>query len=236
MRTETFRVERPPRLRIDLPAGRVRLETADAPEAVVEIEGPRVEDAVVEQRGDEIVVQVERKKLFGSFGDHRIFVRAPHGASVDASVASADIDGRGRFGSLKIDSASGDVSFREAEGGEVNTASGDVELGTVRGAIKVNSASGDVEVEELAGDGRFRTASGDVRLAAVSSGSLSLQSASGDVEVGIARGSTVWMDVSSMSGDTSCELDPRDEPPADDRPLVEVKARTMSGDVVIKRA
>jgi DUF4097 and DUF4098 domain-containing protein YvlB len=236
MRTETFQIDRAPRLRVNLPAGRVRLETSDAPEVVVQVEGPHEDDAVIEQRGDEIMVDVERKKLFGSGRDHLVEIRAPHDASVEANVASADIGGLGRFGSLKINSASGDVSFQQAAGLEINTASGDVEIERTSGPGKVRSASGDVELGELEGDLKVQTASGDVRLGSVAAGKLTLQSASGDVEVGVARGSTVWMDVSSMSGDTSCELDPRDEPPAEGRPLVEVKARTMSGDVEIKRA
>ena len=218
------------------PSGRVRLETSESSEVVVELEGPREDEAVIEQRGDEIVVQVERKKLFGSGGDHRVSIRAPEDASVEASVASADISGVGRFGSLKINSASGDISFQSCAGAEINSASGDIELGRVDGSAKLNSASGDVKVDELEGDLRVQTASGDLRLGSVSKGKLALVSASGDLLVGVTRGSTVWMDLSSMSGDTSCELDARDEPPADDRPLVEVKARTMSGDVKITRA
>jgi DUF4097 and DUF4098 domain-containing protein YvlB len=236
VRTETFLTERTPKLRVDLASGLVRLETADVADVVVEVEGPREDDVVIEQRGDEIVVQVDRKRIFGAGGDHRVCVRSPQGTSVEASVASADVEGQGRFGSLKINSASGDVSFQEAEGVEINTASGDVELGRAGGPVKVNSASGDVDVAELGGDVRVRTASGDLRLGSVAAGKLSVQSASGDVEVGIARGSAIWMDVSSMSGDTSCELDARDEPPAEGKPLVELKARTMSGDVTVKRA
>jgi DUF4097 and DUF4098 domain-containing protein YvlB len=234
MRAETFETERAPRLRISLASGRVRLETSDSSQVVVEVEGPHEDEALVEQRGNEIVVDV-RKKIFGS-GDHQIAIKAPHGVSVDASIASADIDGLGRFGTLKVNSASGDVSFQEVDAIEINTASGDVEIARVSGEGRVRSASGDVELRELEGNLRVQTASGDLHLRSISQGKVSLQSASGDVEIGIAQGSTVWMDVSSMSGDTSCELDPRDEPPADDRPLVEVKARTMSGDVTIKRA
>jgi DUF4097 and DUF4098 domain-containing protein YvlB len=236
MRTETFHTEAAPKLRVRLPSGDVRLETSDASEVVVELEGPREGEAVIEQRGNEIVIDIEKKGFFSSGGDHRVVVKAPHDSSVEAKVASADISGRGRFGLVEVKSASGDVSFDEAEAVEISTASGDVELGRVSGPGKLRSASGDVELRELAGDLRVQTASGDVRLAAVSSGKLKVQSASGDVEVGVARGSAVWMDVSSMSGDTSCELDARDEPPADDKPLVEIEARTMSGDVEIKRA
>jgi DUF4097 and DUF4098 domain-containing protein YvlB len=235
MRTETFHTERTPKLRVSLASGDVRLETFDSHEVVVELEGPSEDEAVIEQRGDEIVVDV-RKKLFGSGGDHRVAIRVPHETSLEANLASADIGGSGRFGALKVNTASGDVSFQEVAGLEINTASGDVEIGRAGGSGRVRSASGDVELRELEGDLRVQTASGDVRLGSVSEGKLSVQAASGDVEVGITRGSVVWMDVSSMSGETSCELDPRDEPPADDRPLVEVTAKTMSGDVTIKRA
>jgi DUF4097 and DUF4098 domain-containing protein YvlB len=234
MRRETFNVDQPPRLRVSLASGRVELETAETDEVVVEVEGPHEDDAVIEQRGNEIVIDV-RKKIFGR-GDHRIAVQAPHGAAVEASVASADIDGLGRFGLLKINSASGDISFQEVDAIEINTASGDVEIARVGGDGRVRSASGDVELGEMEGDLRVQTASGDLRLGSISRGKVTLQSASGDVAVGVARGSTVWMDVSSMSGDTSCELDARDEPPAEARPLVELKARTMSGDVTIRRA
>jgi DUF4097 and DUF4098 domain-containing protein YvlB len=236
MRRETFAVEHPPRLRIHLASGMVRLETAETSEVIVELEGPREDEATIEQRGDEIVVQVERKKIFGSGGDHRLVIHAPQETAVEAHVASADIDGLGRFGSLKINSASGDVSLQEGNGVEINTASGDVELGRISGSAKVNSASGDVELDQLEGDLRVQTASGDVRLGSVSKGKLTLVSASGDLAIGVTRGSTIWMDVSSMSGNTNCELDARDEPPAEGRPLVELKARTMSGDVTITRA
>ena len=236
MRTETFHTEQPPRLRIKLGGGSVRLETSDAAEVVVELEGPNEDDALIEQRRDEIIVQLEQKRFLGPARDHRLVIRAPHDVAVEANVASADIGGVGRYGSLRINSASGDVSFQEVGDIEINTASGDVELGRVGGQGKVRSASGDVELSELEGDLRVQTASGDLRLGSVSAGKLTLQSASGDVEVGITRGSTVWMDVSSMSGDTSCELDSRDEPPAAGKPLVELRATTMSGDVTITRA
>lgn len=235
MRSESFRVEQPPRLRVGLASGRVELETHEGFELLVELEGPGEDEALIELRGNELVVDVERK-LFGKGKSHRLSIRAPHEAAVEANVASADVSGRGRFGSVRINSASGDVTFHEVGGVEINTASGDVEIERVEGSGKVRSASGDVELREAVGDLRVQTASGDVQLGSVSAGKLGLQSASGDVEVGIARGSTVWMDVSSMSGETSCELDPRDVPPAEGRPLVELKARTMSGDVTIRRA
>ncbi len=236
MRRERFDTPEAPKLRISVPAGRVLLETDDAAETVVEVEGPAEQDAKIQLHGGEVVVEVGRK-VFGFRGDHAIRVRAPHGAEVDAKVASADVEGHGRFGRVEVNSASGDVTFEEVGARlAVNTASGDVEIGHVAAEAKINSASGDVTIGAADADLRVRTASGDQQVRSAASGTVELQSASGDVEVGIRRGSRVYVDLSSMSGDTSSELELSDAPPSSDGPLVEVKARTMSGDITIRRA
>ena len=56
------------------------------------------------------------------------------------------------------------------------------------------------------------------------------------VRVGIRRGSRVFIDARSMSGDVESELDVGDEPFADDGPLVQLEVTTMSGDVEVVRA
>jgi hypothetical protein len=67
-------------------------------------------------------------------------------------------------------------------------------------------------------------------------GSVTLKSVSGDMHVGIRRGSGVWLDVKSVSGDTSSELAVDDTPPEGDGPLVELRATAMSGDIRIVSA
>jgi DUF4097 and DUF4098 domain-containing protein YvlB len=237
MRRETFQTPEPPKLRISLPAGRVDLETGDVVETTVEVEGPAEDDVKIELHGNDVAVEVG-KKLFGFKGDHRVRVSAPHGSQVDANVASADVEGRGRFGRVEVNSASGDVTFEDVEGRlNVNSASGDIEVARVTGEAKVNSASGDIKLGESDGDVKLRSASGDQEIVSAASGKVELQSASGDVEVGIRRGSRVFVDVSSMSGDTSSELDLTEGPTGSgEGPLVEVKAKTMSGDITIRRA
>ena len=117
----------------------------------------------------------------------------------------------------------------------INTASGDVELRRV-GSAKVNSASGDVRIED-SGPVDANTASGDIRLRSVASGEVRLHSASGDLDVGIAKGSRLWVDAQSLSGDTSSELELEAAPSGDDDgPLVELRAQTMSGDISVRRA
>ena len=69
-------------------------------------------------------------------------------------------------------------------------------------------------------------------------GQISLRSASGDIWVGIRRGAAAWLDLASMSGDTTSELDVAGAPPVetDEGPVVEVRAQSMSGDIHVARA
>ena len=236
MRSETFSTPEPPSLRINLPSGDIRIETSDTAETHVQLSGPNEDEARIELRRNEIVIELEKKKLFGR-GDYDLVISAPVGTRVDARTASADVRGRGRFGEISIDSASGDLAFENVDGRfEANTASGDVDVEFVGDVLRVNSASGDVTIGESEQDARIRTASGDIKIRSAVRGKIDITSASGDVEVGIRRGSSVYMDASSMSGDMSSELDVSDSPPVSDGPAVDFRARTMSGDVTVRRA
>jgi DUF4097 and DUF4098 domain-containing protein YvlB len=264
VRTETFPTPGPVTLSIQLPAGEIRLETSDEPETHVELDArdeELLEQATIELRrrgdGHEVIVEAPKKFRLLSFGngEYRLHIRAPHGASVDASTSSADIEGHGRFGAVELNSASGDARFEEVEGDvRINTASGDLRLGRVSGDATVNSASGDVELGSLDGRGKIRSASGDVsvdvaneslsvqtasgdqEVRSVVSGQVTLQSASGDIEVGVAKGISLWIDAKSMSGDTTSELELEGSPADEDGASVELRATSMSGDIQIRRA
>jgi DUF4097 and DUF4098 domain-containing protein YvlB len=240
MRTETFETPEPPNLRINLPSGTFNVYTSDTAETRVELSGPNEDDARIEFRRDEIVVEIEWKKLFGRANfvrDHRLEIHAPNGTQIDAHTASGDVEGRGTFGEVSINSASGDVRLERVLGRfDANTASGDVKVEFVSDAVRVNSASGDVELEEIESDAKIRTASGDIEIGSALKGKIDINSASGDVTVGIRRGSSVYIDASSMSGDMVSEMDVSDAPPVSDGPSVDFRARTMSGDVTVRRA
>jgi hypothetical protein len=67
-----------------------------------------------------------------------------------------------------------------------------------------------------------------------------VRAVSGDISIGIRRGSRVFIDANTVSGSTSSEFELSDAPaaPADvaEGPLVEVFAKTVSGDVRLERA
>jgi hypothetical protein len=251
VRHETFSTPGPVTLDIRIPAGDVEIETDDAGETAVELQArgrdteelERDAEISMRPRGDGYEVRIEagrgRGGIFGlRGGEYRVRVAAPHGATVRANLASTDITGRGRYSEVDIKVASGDVEFEDVSGeAGINAASGDVKLDRV-GTAKVNSASGDVKIDQATEGADVNTASGDVAIGSVVSGDVRLNSASGDIDVGIAKGSRLWVDAQTLSGDTSSELDLESGSTieTDEGPLVELKARSMSGDISVKRA
>jgi len=67
-------------------------------------------------------------------------------------------------------------------------------------------------------------------------GNVAAHSVSGDVTIGVRRGSKVYLDCNTVSGDTTSELELTTDAPAGDGPLVEIRAKTVSGDIRITRA
>jgi Putative adhesin len=180
-------------------------------------------------------------------------ITAPTGTSLEASVASADVSGTGSFGGIEVRSASGDVLFEEVagfatiktasgdvrlggagRGADVKSASGDVRLGRVEERLRATLVSGDLKVDSVAGSTHASTVSGDIRLGNVGRGDATLRSVSGDMVVEVVPGCSVWLDVSSLSGDTSSELD-LGEAPAAQRADLEVRASSVSGDIRVTR-
>lgn len=259
MRRETFTAPGPLRLDLSVPAGAIEVEAetgADA-EAVVELEPLRngeraVEEARVKLRGDELRVDVQDPG--GSSAEVRLVVRAPEGSTLLARAGSADVRTRGRLGDTELKLASGDAALDQVGALRAKLASGDLEARHVAGEAKIESASGDVELAQLAGEGeiasasgdvhvaeaaaglKVRTASGDQSLDSVREGRIDLTSASGDIRVGIRKGSRLWVDARSSSGDVASELEVGEAPAGDEGPLVELQVTAMSGDVRVVRA
>ena len=68
---------------------------------------------------------------------------------------------------------------------------------------------------------------------AASGSRVEAKSTSGDIRVGVAPGIGVYLDLSTLSGTASSELDPADQSGGADMTL---NCRTLSGDVLVTRA
>ncbi|HEX6761362.1 MAG TPA: DUF4097 family beta strand repeat-containing protein [Gaiellaceae bacterium] len=223
-----------------------------------------VEASTVELREhgtQKLVVDVPQRRSgfgFGSlFGRDGVGcrVRCPAGSTLTARTRSADVIVHGMLGGANVATASGDVGLERVEGGatvktasgdvaarevtgglSVQSASGDVSVATARGPVTMTTASGDVELGEAYDDVSVNTVSGDQRHRAVMRGTVGAHSVSGDVEIGVRKGSRAWLDCNTVSGDTSSELELSPDVPEGDGPLVEIRAKTVSGDIKITRA
>ena len=155
-------------------------------------------------------------------------------AELDAHTASGDVTAAVITGHAEIQTASGDVRLEEAgAGADVRTAGGDIRLARAGGGVRVRTASGDVNIGSAASSAAVVTSSGDVRLASVTAGRTDVQTVSGDIVVGVAEGVGVYLDLASVTGSTTSQLE--ETAASDDVPL-EVVCRAVSGDIRIARA
>lgn len=204
----------------------------------------------------EVSVRVPKREgrlgIFGRSPELLVAIRCPEGTDLELTAQSADLDARGRLGEVAARSASGDamlgdvgdLSFTTASGDlvagavsgslTVKTASGDVAVRTVRGSSTVSTVSGDVRVGEAGGMAAVNTVSGDVELDGAAAG-VRVSCVSGDVHVATRPGLALWIDVQSVSGSVSSDLEVGDAPGGGEA-QVELRVRTVSGDVRLTRA
>lgn len=254
-------------LDLRIPSGSVELHAEPRDTAVVEVTPYDSNDASrqaaeqtrVELTGDTLVVAApESSGLVFRWRSPRLRViaRVPTGSAGRIRVATADVTGHGEWSQVKLNTASGDGFLERVTGdltvntasGDVRTAlvggrltvitaSGDVSAQQVTGAIDVKSASGDVQVEEAGADVNVKTASGDTQLLATRYGTVRATTVSGDVSVGVVSGTGVWLDLNTLSGRASSDLNiggnGGGEIPADHSLTVQV--RTVSGNIDVHR-
>jgi hypothetical protein len=155
-------------------------------------------------------------------------------ASLDARTASGDVTAAVVSGTVRVVTASGDVWLEEAAGPmTAKTASGDVRLLRAGGDVSATTASGDVQIGTVSSAANVRTASGDIRITSIAAGRADLTCVSGDITIAVAQGAAVYLDLASLTGSVSSELEPSDEPGEAD---LQIRCKTLSGDVRVTRA
>jgi DUF4097 and DUF4098 domain-containing protein YvlB len=114
-------------------------------------------------------------------------VDVPEGSDVRVVSASADVELNGSLGRANVKTASGALTADDLADLRAKTASGDVEVGTVGGALRVQSAAGDLRCVRAEGPVSVTTASGDVEVGAAA-GAIDVRATSGDVRLGDVAG------------------------------------------------
>jgi DUF4097 and DUF4098 domain-containing protein YvlB len=138
-------------------------------------------------------------------------------------------------GELRIKSGSGDIEIAHlGDAAEISTGSGDVEIGRSSQPVQVKSGSGDLRVREAGEDVVLSTASGDLVVDSIRRGQLAAKNVSGDIRVGIPAGIPVWTDISSVTGSVHSDLQGAGQP-AEGQDYIELRAKTVSGDVLLQQ-
>jgi DUF4097 and DUF4098 domain-containing protein YvlB len=136
-------------------------------------------------------------------------------------------------GSANLASGSGDIKVDRIEGAaQIATGSGDVEIAYAGAAVSLKSGSGDLRVQEACGDVLLSSGSGELQVDRFPAGKLTAKNASGDIRVGIPAGVPVWTDITSVTGRVSSTLSGAGQP-TEGQDYVELRAKTVSGDVLL---
>lgn len=202
----TFDTSGPVQLVLELGAGRATVQTEDVDTASVTVAGPEADQVGIVREGDRISVIAPRQRTGFLRTPPEVQVTAvlPHGSDLTGKLGATDLVGTGRYGAVRLRSASGDVRLEEVTGEatlesgsgdvavercaavRVKAGSGDVTLGRVTGTCSVATGSGAVLLNATEAAATVKSGSGDVRVTDAQA-DLSLATASGDVTVGAFR-------------------------------------------------
>jgi hypothetical protein len=158
--------------------------TADTPGAKELIERTAVDFRPGGDR-DIVVVRVPRVHGMKFIRRNGVTVRVdvPQGSDVRVVSASADVELNGSLGRANVKTASGALTADDLADLRAKTASGDIEVGAVGGALRMQSAAGDLRCVRVGGPASVTTASGDVEVGAAAGG-VDIRATSGDVRLG----------------------------------------------------
>jgi DUF4097 and DUF4098 domain-containing protein YvlB len=136
-----------------------------------------------------------------------VHVHVPEGSDVRVISASADVELNGSFGRTNVKTASGAFTADDVADLRAKTASGDIEVDTVSGALRMQSAAGDLRCVRVDGPAAVTTVSGDIEVGSaggqmevrVTSGDIRLGEITGDLTVAVVSGNVKVLSVAEGS-------------------------------------
>ncbi|WP_304453202.1 DUF4097 family beta strand repeat-containing protein [Nocardiopsis sp. YSL2] len=193
-------------------------------------------------------------RVIGRKGMVDITVELPVGSRVHASGGFGNIRCEGSLGPSEVSVSNGNITVHRVAGNaELTTGHGSVRaeeidgsalvkstggaltLGTVHGELRANSAHGDITADRALASVTARTTHGSIRIGQVADGRVSVESSYGELEIGIREGTAAWLDAVSTKGVVRSSLEASDAP-APTEQTVEVRARSVWGDILVHRS
>jgi DUF4097 and DUF4098 domain-containing protein YvlB len=177
----------------------------------------------------------------GTFGEFEVSMASGHieldrAATLRATVSDGKILAEHITASAEISGSSADVRIRTC-GGRIafKNANGTFWLGDVQGDVDVSTANGDIGIGQAAADVIAKTANGNITVGELTRGETYLTTARGTIDVGIRLGSVARVDARSTLGAVHNELTVHGSPEDFDE-RIKLRARSWSGNIVIRRA
>jgi len=199
----------------------------------VRLEIPTASDIAVKTGSADIEVegQVNEGRIKTGSGD---IVCDTFGGPAQLDTGSGDVEVAEALAELRVKSGSGDISVGSSVGAlNVSTGSGDVEVGTTNANTVVKTGSGDLKVATANADISLATGSGDLSIGTARRGRVSIKGASSDLRIGIPAGTPVWADINTVTGTIHSNLESHGAP-QEGQEHVELQARTVSGDIMLR--
>jgi len=251
IRNERWEVGERPSIDIRVPVGTVEVCADKAGVVSLMVDASDADDFEIFKMGERI--SVRHPSRWGRRGrNSRVVALVPPGTDLEVNSASGDMRVTGRFGSVRLHTATGAMVVGDAARLDVSTASGEVSCGDVEGACSVSSVSGEVNIRRVGGqlevtitsgdlrvdccdgDVAINTTSGDVRVGRCGGSDIAVRSVSGDVRVGLPSGIRVDAEISTLSGRASLP-DPVPSSSDVERRPVRLQLKTVSGDIRVDR-
>jgi len=209
-RIQSFQTPAPVRLRVELPKGRIKVIAEAISETHIEltaIHGDElarqwIDEAQIEQVGDEILVRVNKPgrgaygldigtlvehlltlATIGHGGAIEAVAHVPLGSAAGLSTGSGAIETTGRLGEVTAGSGSGAIRLGDCAQARARTGSGDISIASTTGSADAKTGSGRVSMGKVGGDATVMTGSGRTELGEVT-GDAKVTAGSGHIEVG----------------------------------------------------
>jgi len=177
---------------------------------------------------------------WGRLGDFRFKsacgnIQLEESANLRVEAALGDVAIGRVLGEADITAAQGNLRIDTVEGPvTIKNLSGTTHVGVVTGDVRLNATSGSVSLGHAYGNVEVKNTNGDIRVAQVTRGKVVLETTRGSVSVGVPEGVPAHLDARTLIGSLNSVLDHSDAPVDSDQ-AIQLRARTIYGDVEIHR-
>ena len=264
MATWEFACSEPIDANVSIASGTVSVTAAPADVVTVQIRKGRDDDG--DQLADDVTVdyadrhlvisEQPRRGLGWRSKDLHVAIAMPAGSRAAVQAASADVTCRGEYGAVDIRTASGRIDVEtvrgraeitamsggvhllEAAEATVQTASGRISVRHAIGDVTARTASGNIDIGIAGASVTAKTASGQVQVNSIARGRGDLNSVSGDIDVKVMPGTGVYLDLASVTGRVTSDLDDAGKPGGGEHSGADLRlyCRTVSGSLHVARA